>query len=471
MERAAPPIVGPNCPLQEPIALYVFPANRKYLLRSLRLGLLLALATCVLVSPRTAVGQFMRIGPFDLDVNTSLEYIYTTNVDGNRKSEAELEQTDHYIVWTLGALFSGPTTPTAELTLDTSMSVEKHFVRDDLDTSSDPFGNILLTHDLELGRFELPTVLQFRRENTQDDDGTTRVFIPGQRKERIVQDTREIRQGINWQRDPFRFNSNLGYSQTRYQEAEFQVGDEDNYNADFGITWDVFRWGGERRLSTFYNYSQDKTDLINQPDADGSGEWSRSQALGLTLQILTRPNFTYSFAYQKDDEEDWRYTHTFELADAWELSPTMLVDARATYTIDEQPRDDDIAFTYSVGIDHQIGDTLRHSLRMTREPVNTFGSTTDTDSTTWRYDLSKSELFFANLTFNFSVSHEINKPQGANAGPTEESTTYTAGLTHSAALSRRLNRSFGYLYSYETSNLESEPIEEHRITLGLSFTF
>lgn len=413
----------------------------------------------------------MRIGPFDLDVNTAIQYIYTTNVDGNRKSEAVLEREDHYIVWSIGAQLGGPTTPTADLTLNTAMSVEKHFVRDDLDTSSDPFGNILLTHDMELGRFQLPTVINFRRENTQDDDGTTRVFIPGQRKERIVQDTRSFSQGLNWRRDPLSFNSSYSYTQTRYQEAEFQDGDEDSHAANFGITWDVFRWGGERRLSTFYNYSQDKTELKNRPSAPGSGEWSRSQSLGLSLQILSRPNLTYSFAYRKDDDDDWRYTHTFSISDAWELSPTMIADARASYTIDEQPQDDDIAFVYSAGVDHQIGETLRHSLRMTREPVNTFGSTTDTDSTSWRYALTKSDLFFANLTFNFGISHEINKPQGPGAGPKEESTTYTAGLSHSAALSRRLSRNISYLYRYETSNLEDEPIEEHRITVGLSFTF
>lgn len=421
--------------------------------------------------PLSSWGQFMRIGPFDLDVNTSLQFVYTTNVDGNRRSEADLEREDYFLVWSLGSVLSGPTTPTSELNLNTAMSVEKHFVRDDLDTSSDPFGNVTLTHNMELGRFDLPTTLFFRRENTQDDDGTLRLYIPGQRKERIVQDSRGINQGLNWSRDPFRFNSSFSYTETRYQEEEFQVGDEDSYAAGFGITWDVFRWGGQRRLSTFYSYSQDKTELKNRPEAAGSGEWTRSQALGLTLQILTRPDLTYSLAYQKDDSSDWRYTHSWAISDSWELSPTIIADARANYTIDDQPLDDDIAFTYSAGIDHQIGATLRHSLRVTREPVDTFGSTTDTDSTSWRYNLSKSDLFFANLTFNFGVNHEINKPQGPDAGPREETTTYTAGLSHSAALSRRLSRTASYIYRYETNNREDEPIEEHRFTLGLSFSF
>lgn len=430
-----------------------------------------SLLVLMLVLPCLAHAQFMRIGPFDLDVNTALQFIYTTNVDGNRKSEAVLEREDYYLVWSLGAQLGGPTTPTAELTLDTAISVEKHFVRDDLDNASDPFGNLSLTHDMELGRFQLPTAIILRRENTQDDDGTIRIFIPGQRQERIVQDTRSINQGVNWSREPFSFNSSFSYSQTRYPDPEFRDGDEDSYAAGFGLTWDMFRWGGDRRLSSFYNYSQDKTDLLNRPEGAGSGEWSRSQSLGLSLQVLTRPNLTYSFGYSKDGNADWRYTHNASISDLWELSPTVIINASASYTIDEQPQDDDIAFTYSGSIEHQIGETLRHSLRVSRQPVDTFGSTSDTDSTSIGYALSKSDLFFANLTFNFGVNHEINKPQGPEAGPTEESTTYTVGLSHSAALSRRLSRTFGYVYSYETNKQESEPIDEHRVTLGLSFTF
>ena len=96
--------------------------------------------------------QFLRLGPFDVDANTSVQLVYTTNVEGQRKSESELEREDYFLVWGLSLNMAGPTTPTSDLTLNTSMSIEKHFVRDDLDTSSDPFGQVLLVHDMELGR-------------------------------------------------------------------------------------------------------------------------------------------------------------------------------------------------------------------------------------------------------------------------------------------------------------------------------
>ncbi len=419
----------------------------------------------------SASAQFMRLGPFDLDLNTSLQGIYTTNVDGARKSESELEREDYYIVWSVGSQLAGPTTPTSELNFSTALSIEKHFVRDDLDTVSDPFGDATLTHDMELGRFDFPTAISFRRENTQEQDATTRVFIPGQRRQRVVQDTRSFNQGVLYTFDPIRLNAQYSYVETRYPDEEFQIGDENSTTMGFGGAWDVFQIGGERRVTASYAYSREKTELVNRPEGAGSGEWQEQQSIGLTLQILTRPNLTYTLAYVKDDDDDWRVTHNVAISDQWELSPTVILDASASYTRDEQPRDDDISFVYNVGLSHEIDDTLRHNFRMSREPRDTFGSTTDTDSTTYNYNITKTGLFFANLSWVFNWSHEINRPQGPEAGPTERITRYATGLNHSRAMSRRLTRSFGYLYSYETSNLEDEPIEEHRVTVGLSFSF
>lgn len=415
----------------------------------------------------------MRLGPFDVDALTSLNLIYTTNVEGQRKSEAEREREDWYLVWSLSLNMAGPTTPTSDLTLSSSTSIEKHFIRDDLDTSRDPFGDILLTHDLELGRFDLPTRLQFRRQNMQDDDGTTRIYFPGQRKERIVQDTRSFSQGVNWRYEGLSLNANYRYQQYRYQEEEFQIGDEDQETMLFGASWSFLQWRNRDAVRLFYTYSREKTDLINRPDAPGSGEWETDQSYGLGLNILIfeRPELTYTMSRDKREDEDWRVVHTFSLSDSWELSSVMLLDANARYTIDEQPRDDDIAFVYNVGLNHEVSRTLRHSIRMTREPVDTFGSTTDTDSTTVSYRISKTDLFFADITFNGGVVWQRNKPQGEDAGPTEETTAYTAGLTHSTAVSRRLNRNVSYVYRWTKSNLDDEPIDEHRVTLGFTFTF
>lgn len=442
-------------------------AEKRHGLQSLGLSVLLVYGALLL----PAAAQFMRLGPFDLDLNTSLQGIYTTNVDGARKSESELEREDYYIVWSLGSRLAGPTTPTSELNFDTGLSVEKHFVRDDLDTVSDPFGNATLTHDVELGRFELPTVASFRRENTQDQDETTRIYFPGQQRQRVVQDTRTFNQGVLYSFDPIRLNARYSYVETRYADDAFQIGDENSTTLGFGGAWDVLQVGGERRLTATYDYSRDKTDLINRLEGAGSGEWQERQSLGLTLQILTRPNLTYTLAYVKDDDDDWRATHTAAISDQWDLSPTMILDASARYTIDEEERDDEVSFVYNVGLSHEIDDTLRHNFRVTREPRGTFGSTADTDTTAYTYTISKAGLFFANLAWNFSWSHEINKPQGPEAGPTERITRYTSALVHSRAMSRRLTRSLAYLYSYETSNLEDEPIEEHRFTIGLNFSF
>lgn len=417
--------------------------------------------------------QFMRLGPFDVDASTSLNFIYTTNVEGQRKSEAELEMEDFYLVYSLSLSMGGPTTPNSDMTLSTAFSLEKHFIRDDLDTSSDPFGNVSLTHNMELGRFQLPTSLSFVRRNTQDDDGTLRIYIPGQRTERIVQDTRSFNQGVIFRYKSVTLNGAYAFSQTRYPDEEFREGDQDTESWTHGARWSFLRWRQRDALSLFYTYSRRRTELVNRPDAAGSGDWQTDQSygLGVNILIIQRPELTYSMARVKSDGEDWRVTHTFSLSDDWELSRVMRLTANARYTIDEQPREDDISFVYSAGLDHQIGPTLRHAVRVSREPVDTFGSTTDTDRTTVGYTVSKSDLFFANISFNGGVTWEQNKPMGEGAGPTEETTTYTAGLSHSTALSRRLSRNLSYNYRWSQSNLDDEPIYEHRVTLGFTFTF
>lgn len=415
----------------------------------------------------------MRLGPFDLFASTGLDAIYTTNVEGERgkRKEGELEREDYYLLYTLDMNMDLAEMSDSELTLDTALSVEKHFVRDDLDNASDPFGQARLRYVTDLGRFDLATDIELRRENTLDEESSARIYIPGQDKDRIVQDTRTFSQTVDWEWEPLRWNAGYSYQQTRFAEKEYQEGDEDLHTMDFGINWDIIRWGGEHRLDTFYTYNRTKTELKNKPDVATSGEWEITEAIGVNLQILTRPDFNYKFSYQRDDKADWRPVHTFALSDTWDLSPTMLFDYSLQYVIDQQERVDDISFIYAAGLEHEIGRTLRHSLRATREPVNTFGSTTDTDSTTVSYSLTKDDLFFANVSLDAGVVYQKNKPQSPEAEPTEETWTYTVTLAHDTAVSRRLTRRLAYEYRNESSNLEDGSIEEHRLTLGFVFTF
>jgi hypothetical protein len=187
--------------------------------------------------------------------------------------------------------------------------------------------------------------------------------------------------------------------------------------------------------------------------------------------LAERPQLTYSMARRRTRGQDWRVTHTFSLSDSWEVSPVMRLDGSASYRIDERPEDDDIAFVYSGALSHIIGPTLSHSLRATRQPVDTFGSTRQTDSTAVAYNIRKSDLFFANVTFNGRIGWTRNVPQGEDAGPAEETTSYTASLSHSTAVSRRLSRTLTYTYRWSKSNFDDEPLYEHRVNLGFTFTF
>jgi len=414
--------------------------------------------------------QFLRLGPFDVDADMSFQGVYSTNVEFERESETDLEREDYFLVYRFDATMLGPTTPTSDLTLTTGLSIEKHFERDDLDTVSDPFGLIDLVHNLELSRFKLPTTIQWRRENSEEQDQTSRIFIPGQRKERVVQDTRTYIQELNWEREPFTFNSSYSYKELRFMDEEFKEGDEDEQSIMLGVDWNIIQWGGEDRLNTFYTYDSNKIDLKNIPDDDRSGRWETDQAFGLRFAILTRPNVAYTWAYRKQDEEDWRQTHTFDYSDEWELSPTMQADALVSYTIDEDPREDDVLFTYAGGINHDIGETLNHNIRFSRQPASTFGSTQDTDSTLVTYNITKTDLFFADLAFNGLVSYTIDKPQEED-GEEERTITYTAAFSHVLEMSQRLSRRIEYFYTYENTEDIPESIEEHRIILSFDFSF
>jgi hypothetical protein len=447
--------------------------NRTHQAHGGQTGWILACCCVYVLTELSVSAQFMRLGPFDVDAGMSFQGVYSTNVEFERESEANLDREDYYLVYKLDVSMLGPTTPTSELNVSSGLTIEKHFERDDLDNVTDPFGLLDLTHDLELGRFVLPTVIQFRRENTEEQDETTRIFIPGQRKQRVVQDTRLFSQGLNWERDPLSLISSYSFQQIRFDDEEFQDGDEDKETYNFGADWNIIQWGGQDRLNTFYTYDRSRTELKNKADDDRTSRWETDQAVGLRFAILTRPAFNYTWAYRKADQEDWRQTHTFDLSDEWELSPTMQADAQASYTIDEEPRDDDVLFTYSAGINHDIGRTLNHNFRMTRQPVDTFGSTQDTDSTTYAYNLTKTDLFFADVTFNGNVTYSIDKPQAVEGEESEEERIlrYSVTLSHQQQLSRRLSRTFQYLYQYEKDEDIPESIEEHRIILSFDFSF
>jgi hypothetical protein len=227
------------------------------------------------------------------------------------------------------------------------------------------------------------------------------------------------------------------------------------------------------RVGLSYSYSRTKSEYINQPQSfDG---WDQSQNVGLTFLVVERPAITYTFGFSQETEQgvaqSWEPTHSFGISDVRMITKTLKLSLDATYGIEETTEANDISLVYSMGLDHTISRTATETLTLTKEPVRTFGSTSDTDSTGVQYSFRKNDLFIYHLNLDATVGFTRDKPLGAPSSAIEETWTYTAGLTYARQLSRKWARDISYLYSHESSNLYDEPIDEQRVTLTYVYTY
>ncbi|MEM7391986.1 MAG: hypothetical protein AAF492_06515, partial [Verrucomicrobiota bacterium] len=139
----------------------------------------LFLSICV---PHHVQGQALRLGRFNFTSVANLEWVYTTNVEGEREDDAEEGREDVFVVAGLTLRSVTETNPNSTLGIDTGISVEKHFRREDLDTLSEPFGNFNVVHSSVFGRYRLDLGFGYNRSGSS----TESTFVPGGRKTRDV---------------------------------------------------------------------------------------------------------------------------------------------------------------------------------------------------------------------------------------------------------------------------------------------
>lgn len=415
------------------------------------------------VSPGFA--QFLRLGPFDFTSVAHLDAIYTTNVEGERESEAKAEREDYYLIAGLDLRSRAEMSPSTELSIDTGVNVEKHFVRDDLDNSKSPFGRFQIASETELQHLTLSGRATWERKSESADDV---VFTGGKSgKTRNPSETFDYFAGADWEGGPFIAGASYEFNRERYDKEEFQNGDKDETTINWYVGWQILE-----NLKLRYEMERTRTEQVNDPDDEP--EWKTTETVNLdwNVQFLERPKLTYSLGAEKEDtdEEDgeWELTHDINVVDQFQINPRMLLALQAAYSYEDNPEEDDISFTYGARLTHELSSTMRQQFSADREPKETFGSTTDTDSTTYGYSLDKQDLFIFGLRFAGSVTYEINKPV---TGPEEKILSYDALLEHSAELSRRLKRIVSYMYTYEDSSIEDEILDEHRVTWSYEYSF
>lgn len=449
-----------------------------------------------------ARAQFLRIGPFDFNAVGKLEGIYTTNVEGEREEEPEEqaggegqpavveeeEWEDYYYVASLALNSKADLTPNTEVNLDTGIAWEEHFNRPDLNNSSQPFGRASLDTATRMRHLELRANVQYER-TLKSEEG---VYDPLRRKTRDPQTSFSYGADLLYEYASLRLAGGYAFSQERHDEEEFQDADQDETTWDFNADWAI-----GARLNVDYKYERTKTEELDEPEPDEGqaapagedvaeepAEWEESQSVGLRFRILKRPDIGYQFAYEKDGDEDWEATHTLDIRGDEPIleTPTVTVKVNADYSYEKDPEDDDITFTYGASVEHRISRTATHSLTAKREPAETLGSSADTDEISVAYRLTKDDLFIYNLSLSLNVGFTRSEPMAetppaetetadADAAPVEESWDYGVQLRHVRILTRKLQRAIQYSYSLEESNLEDEPLEEHRVILTFEYLF
>ena len=417
----------------------------------------------------SAYAQFLRVGPFDFNGRARLEGVYSTNVENKRESESTAEREDYYVMLSLDMLGSGAISSTTTAEIDAGLALEKHFNRSDLDNSDRPFGRIEGRTRTELSRVTVLTYAGVERTSASADSlSDKKVFTPGvTSKTRREATETSYGASVGWNRDPFQLQYSYDMTQQRYDREEDQRGDQDEQEFSFDAAMKL-----RDNLSVKYANERTKTELVNATNAVAPWKTTETVDVDWSLQFWRHPKTTYRFGVEKEDTDtkkgSWDMRHQLMVEDKYEFSRTLRLSFAVIYSQEQQEEEDDIGLTYNAQLEHDLGRTARQSVKVTREAVGTFGTTTSTETTEWTYKFQKEDLFVYGLDFDASASHQSNKPVDPDV-PDEVVITYDLTLANRVPISRRLTRTLMYDYSRSDSDLENEPVTEHRFTLRYEY--
>lgn len=426
-------------------------------------------------------GQTLRLGNIDLFLTGRMELGYESNIDGAypEEEDPDYEKGDFY--WSPGlTLRSSPVAmrPTTTLNFGAAYEYMDYFQRNDEDTE---LYNLTVDFQTVLPRITLGGSGMASREIESEQDSTYR---PGGSK-RDPMETLEGTVFLNWNVGKLRVETHADYSRERHDKEEYKADDQDETTLFGGIYWDVFSWG-----SLYYSWE----NVVTEYTESGEEQDETTQNVGLTgaipLSWLRHPKITYSFGFEYEEVETadgesqdptWEPTHTITVMDEFQLTKAVNLSFSATWedtwTDDEvslsnnSEEDDEVTFEYNVQLSQQLGPRAQHAVSFEQEPRDTFGSTADTETTTYGYVFGVKDILFYGLSAGFSAEYELSTPLDGDE-ETEKTTTIEVSLGHSRQLSRRLSRTLAYTYSWENSNFHDDGAkEEHVVTYGLDYQF
>ena len=452
-----------------------------------------------------AFSQTFRVGPFDMLLRGSALVAYDSNVDDAYPEEEKLHLRKDDFYWMPGLTLSSqsaPMRPSTKVNVGAGLAYQDYFVRSDLDTA-------LYNANLNFQTTHPRLTLEGTAGVDYSVDGVEDEYIPGgvSRDPVLTQNANLL---ANWNYRKMRLESSANFSSERHDYEEYKDGDqdetvlmvgaylddvsrlslfgtlqntdtlfilrdeeEDETELNLGADLRLFSWGGLyytwTRTETVYSPSGEEKD-------DTENEFGISGAI--PVDLLAHPKITYSLGIEYKEEtaidgtvtKTWGPVHTISVSDELQLTKTVLLAGSAEWKDDLD--EDEVTFIYNISLSQQIGPRAQHSLTFTQEPQSTFGSTADTQTTTYGYNFSVKDLIFYNLSMNAGASYEESTPLGDGGGETEKTPMLTFGLEHNRQLSRKLSRVIAYTYTYEDSNFHKYgPNQKYLITYGLNYDF
>ena len=440
----------------------------------------------LLVLADAGSAQTFRLGGVDFDMTATAELGYDSNVDDVYPEEEEPGRKKDDLYWVPKLAIQSrpvPLRPGTTYNLGAQVAYEDYFNRNDLDTE---LYDVVLNMQTVHPRLTLGGMGRVANEV----EGIEDQYVPGSASRDPVL-TKEGNLFANWNYRKLRLEASAKYTEELHEYEQYQEGDKNEISLQAGAYWDVFSWG-----SLFYKLEKTVTTLIQSEDETDETVYTFGIDGAVPVGLLRRPQITYAFGFSYEDEQTdateeqddptWEPTHTITVMDEYQLSKSLHLSYAATWEdkwendspsfyLPGQKRgeeEDEVTFEYNVKLNQKLGPRAEHTLMFTQEPESTFGSTADTESTTFGYDFVLRDLVVYGLTFHAAAQYELETPLGEADAETERTTTLKTGLSHSRQLTRRLARILAYEYTWENSNFHEDGAnEKHLATYSLSYAF
>ena len=413
----------------------------------------------------SADAQFLRLGPFEFSAQAGLDLIYSSNVEGERPSEAERQRQDYYMVYSLDLTSTPLMGPRTRLALNAGYSKEKYYERSDLDVD---LGSLGISFVTDFSPLTLSGGYEWERDTEYEDE----IFIPQgkPRAKRRVGNTTTYDAAADFDSRHLLFGVSYEFTEERFEKEEYAEDEKDERKIIPYVEVLIDDYVGVR-----YEVENTVTDFIND-DEDETEETTEKITI-ITDQLfglLERPKVTYSIGIQREYEDGetdgWELVHTLDVSDKWDFSPTLSLDAFARYNYEQDPEEDDITLEYGVVLKNQLSSRTSHEASARRKPVETLGSTEETDETEYGYKISIKDILIRDLAMNAGVTYTISRPADSDE-ETEKIWDYLFEVVHTKEINANLRRTLSYAFTREDSNLEEELLDEHKVTLSFSYRF